>query len=384
MSPPKLEPQVLLDRLAAAGLKSCLGVPDSTLDPLIRCLDADPRFENIRATNECEAVSIAMGQFLATNQPSVVYLQNSGFGKTIHPITSLLSPEVCRIPVLLIIGWRGEPEGAKDEPQHATMGRVMPLLLKAIDVPFEVLSETNVAEAIAHASRHLRDRRSPFALIVRPGLLADQKAAASPIPKGALSRQDVIEALLEHLPKNCLFVSTTGKTSRELYALRETRGMGHASDFYTVGGMGCASTIGLGIAMKLESTEPKRKVCVIDGDGAALMQLGSLATLGHQKPSNLLHVLIDNESYESTGGQPSISPSVDFGAVARGCGYPWVRQVDRMESLDEALAEAKGLNELGLLIVKAAKGSEPKLGRPTQTPQENVQAFLKNPGKGEA
>lgn len=375
----KLEPQYLLDLLAAAGLTSCLGVPDSTLDPLISCLDGDSRFENIRATNECEAVAIAMGQFLATNQPSVVYLQNSGFGKTIHPITSLLSPEVCSIPVLLIIGWRGEPGGAKDEPQHVTMGRVMPLLLQAIDVPFEVLTETNVAEAIAHAQEHLRDRRSPFALIVRPGLLAAQKAA--PPLAGALHRQEVIQALLDHLPKDCMFVSTTGKTSRELYALREARGEGHANDFYTVGGMGCASSIGLGLAKKLERTEPKRHVCVIDGDGAALMQLGSLATLGHQRPSNLLHVLIDNESYESTGGQPSISPTVDFAAVALGCGYPWVRQVSHREDMEEALSEAKKLETLGLLIVKAARGSDPKLGRPTQSPGENVRAFLSNLGK---
>ncbi|HEY9764792.1 MAG TPA: phosphonopyruvate decarboxylase [Chroococcales cyanobacterium] len=365
----KIEPQALLNALADEGLCRCLGVPDSTLEAFIRALEGDARFENLRATNECEAIAVAMGQYLATRQPSLVYLQNSGFGKTIHPITSLLSSEIFVIPALLLIGWRGDPDGKPDEPQHKTMGRVMPALLDAIGVPFAVLEPSSVVSAVRRACAHLREKSSPYALIVRPGSFAKEKK--SEISLHSFTRKRALQAIVEALPSDTLFVSTTGKASRELFFLREEAGIGHASDLYVVGGMGCASAIGLGLALKITRT-----VCVVDGDGAALMQLGTLATIGHQKPDNLIHLLIDNECYESTGGQPSISPTVDFPGVARACGYPWTRRADSLSSLQEALKEASRVRGLRFLAVKVEPGSDPELGRPGEKPRENAENFM--------
>ncbi len=367
----KIEPQALLNALANEKISRCLGVPDSTLEAFIRALDLDDRFENLRSTNECEAIAVAMGQYLATRQPSLVYLQNSGFGKTIHPITSLLSSEIFRIPALLLIGWRGDPDNKPDEPQHKTMGKIMPSLLEAIGVPFTVLEPSSVDSAVHQACFHLREKKSPYALIVRPGSFAKKKENDEMIALPAFTRKRALQAILEALPNDTLFVSTTGKASRELYFLREEAGTNHSRDLYVVGGMGCASAIGLGIAR-----ETTRTVCVVDGDGAALMQLGTLATIGHQKPDNLIHLLIDNECYESTGGQPSISPTVDFPGVARACGYPWTRRVDSLASLQEALKEASRMHQLRFLAVKVEPGSDPELGRPLETPRENAENFM--------
>jgi phosphonopyruvate decarboxylase len=377
-----LAPQELLNALAGEALVDWIGVPDSTLQPLIEAFSADSRFTNLIATNECEAVSIAMGKFLATGNPAVVYLQNSGFGKTIHPITSLLTGEICRVPVLLLIGWRGAPDGPPDEPQHAKMGKVMPALLDAIGVPYEVLAgdPDAIARAVKKATQYLRTESTPFALIVRPGLFSPAHKVA-PASEATLSRKELIRRTVESLPSDTLFVSTTGKTSRELFFIREDRHEGHASDFYTVGGMGCASSIALGVALELKRSNSARQVCVLDGDGAALMQLGSMATIGNSKPANLLHLVIDNECYESTGGQPTISPSVDLVGVARACGYPWARRVIARDELHGALSEAKAFRGLRFLTVKVAPGSDPKLGRPTQTPRQNVEAFLRNLGR---
>lgn len=369
MSPSRLDPAELLAGLAAQQLTRVLGVPDSTLGPFLRVLEGDVRFDHLRATNECEAMAIALGQYLATGQPSVVYLQNSGFGKTIHPITSLLSAEVGRVPALLLIGWRGEPGGPKDEPQHQTMGRVMPALLEAIDVPWEVLVPGEVAAALARAQEHMATHGAPYALVVRPGIWLEEPATPTPAPAGALTRMRALELLVEQLPATTAYVATTGKASRELYALREARAESHDPDFYTVGGMGCASSIGLGIARELGARRP---VCVLDGDGAALMQLGSMASLGHAA-APLLHVLLDNAAYESTGGQPSISPTVDFVAVARACGYPWARRVASEDGLRAVLDERPPT--LGLLVIQVAAWSAPGLGRPRETPRENVARF---------
>lgn len=381
MAAEKSKAEFLLDCFARQELFRWIGVPDSTLEPLIQVLDADSRFGNLISTNECEAMSIAMGRYLGSGEPCVVYLQNSGFGKTIHPLTSLLAPEICRIPALLVIGWRGAPDGAPDEPQHQKMGRVMPQILSAIEVPYEVLTADpeQIARAIANAKSHLKENRSPYALIVRPGLLNPVPAMVkSAKTRLELTRKRVLELAIGHLSRDTLFVSTTGKTSRELYFIREDRKAAHASDFYTVGGMGCASSIAFGVALELARSDSHKQVCIFDGDGAALMQLGSMAMMGHHQPGHLLHILIDNECYESTGAQPTLSPSVDFIKVAQACGYPWARLARTEREFKEALIEAVEIKSLRLIVVKTAPGSDPKLGRPTETARENARNFLKS------
>jgi phosphonopyruvate decarboxylase len=375
-----LESQQLLDRFARAGWCDWIGVPDSTLAPLLACLLADNRFRNLTATNECEAISLALGAYLASGNPAVVYLQNSGFGKTIHPITSLLCEEICRVPVVLLIGWRGAPDGPHDEPQHAKMGRIMPRLLETLGVPYEVLTSEPDAltSAIDRAARHVESAGTPFALVVRPGLLAPAKPPKSAPP--VFSRQQAIATVLTSLPRDTAYVATTGKTARELYFLRESRAEAHDTDFYTIGGMGCASSIGLAVALGTQKDRPSMTICVLDGDGAALMQLGSLATIGQARPANLLHIVLDNGCHESTGGQPTISPGIDLVAVARACGYPWAQEVADLAGLYTAVDAAVRCAGPRFLRVRIQPGSDPKLGRPTQTPQQNAEAFRKRLG----
>ncbi len=373
---PGLDPADLLDALAAGGLFRCAGVPDSTLAPLLAALAEDSRFDATTASSECEAVAIAAGQYLATGAPSWIYLQNSGLGKTVNPITTLMAPEICGIPALLVIGWRGAPDGAPDEPQHVVMGRILPGLLTEIGVAHEVLTgeRDELAAALARAQHHMGERRAPYALVVRPGLLAG-KHPASPPPAGAFTRKAVIASLLEALPRDTRFVATTGKAARELYFLREDRGEGHPMDFHTVGGMGCASGIGLGLASQLSRSHPGQRVCVLDGDGAALMQLGNLATIAAAAPHNLLHVVLDNGCHDSTGGQPTAAPAADLARVARALGYPSSQQVHDPTELAVALEGVLAKPELAMIVAKVAPGSDPRLGRPHESPGHNTQAF---------
>jgi phosphonopyruvate decarboxylase len=378
----KVDPRILLQSFAEHGFFRAIGVPDSTLEPFIQVLQTDSRFRNLIATNECEAASIAVGEYLGSGRPSFLYLQNSGFGKTIHPITSLLSAEILSIPALLLIGWRGCPELSHDEPQHVQMGRIMPALLNAIEVPFEVLpaDPEGIQQAVRKAAASMAERSAPYALIVKPGLFESGVSSNPARSSGALTRKEALETLVASLPIETLYVSTTGKTSRELYFIREAQGQSHESDLYVVGGMGCASSIAFGLAQTIRETHPQRLVCAVDGDGAALMQMGSIATIGHHRPANLLHVLIDNESYESTGGQPTISPTVDFVQVASACGYPWARSCSTQTELAALLTQALQAQGPRLLVVKTNALSDPKLGRPTQTPRENVLGLMKNLG----
>jgi phosphonopyruvate decarboxylase len=375
---PKLDPRVLLQALVEGGFADWVGVPDSTLEPLMQLLPGQAGMRNLIATNECEAASIALGQFLGSGRPTLVYLQNSGFGKTIHPITSLFAREVCRIPLLLLIGWRGAPDAKADEPQHRQMGRIMPAVLNAIEVPHAVLSPdpARLAEQIRAASKHLAEEGSPYALVVRPDLLAGAERKVSRSSSYELTRRDVLLALTGALPREAVFLSTTGKASRELFFIREEAGESHQRDFHVVGGMGCASSIALGVARK----QAGRLVCAVDGDGAALMQLGSFATIGQSGARNLLHVLVDNECHDSTGGQPTVSPGVDFVAVARACGYAWAKLARTREELRALLGEAVVQAGPRLLVVKARPGSDPKLGRPSEPPSENAAGFRRNLG----
>ena len=350
------------------------GVPDSTFKDWMTFLadEHGKRLTNIIACNECEAIANAAGYHLATGKIGVVYMQNAGEGKTINPLTSLCDPEVYSIPVLLMIGWRGEP-GIKDEPQHKKMGRVMTPLLETLEIPYNILPD-NIEEAekvISEIKEKAEKTKSPVAVIIKKGLLEKYETKNKVKTNYEMTREDAIKAIVDNLDGSEAIVSTTGKTSRELFEYRVAKGE-KARDFYTVGSMGCSASIANAIALE----KPDKQIFVFDGDGAVIMQMGALATIGHYKTKNLYHVIFDNEAHESTGGQPTVSSSVNFEQIALACGYKSAKTVEKKADLEEAVKNMKSSEGPQMLIVKVNKGARKDLGRPTTTPIENKEAFM--------
>ncbi|PKM79140.1 MAG: phosphonopyruvate decarboxylase [Firmicutes bacterium HGW-Firmicutes-13] len=329
--------------------------------------------KHIIAVNECEATAICTGYHLATGKTGVVYLQNSGEGKAINPLVSLCDPEVYSIPVLLMIGWRGRPE-EKDEPQHKKMGRVMLSLLDALEIPYAILEDDveKIEKAICKAKEYLENKNAPYALIITKELIGEYETKPEKERYGEMVREEVIKIIVDSFDGSEVVISTTGKTSRELFEYREVKKQGHQDDFYTVGSMGCAASIAFGIA----SQRSEKKVFVFDGDGAVLMEMGSLATIGHYSLKNFYHIIIDNASYESTGGQPTVSPTVSFDKIALACGYKRVAIIKTKEDLIGNIEKIRSQDGPVMLIVKVNKGSRKDLGRPTITPIENKKAFM--------
>ncbi|QPJ64471.1 MAG: phosphonopyruvate decarboxylase [Candidatus Nitrohelix vancouverensis] len=349
------------------------GVPDSLLKDFCAWLtdNADSKSHIITA-NEGAAVGLGMGYHLATGKIPLVYMQNSGLGNSINPLLSLTDREVYSIPLLLLVGWRGEP-GVKDEPQHVKQGKVMLPLMDAMELPCAVMGPDSDAEAILRkAGEHFKAHSSPYAILVQKGSFETHKLKNAVETDFPMNREQAIERLLRWMAPEDVVVSTTGMTSREVFEIREAEGQGHAKDFLTVGGMGHASQIALGVAMQ----KPGRRVYCIDGDGAALMHLGSLAINGLSQCDNFKHVLINNGAHDSVGGQPTAGFDVDFGAVARALGYATVLRENDPERLADALDALKNGAGPGILEIRVNKGARKDLGRPTTTPTQNKTAFM--------
>ena len=350
------------------------GVPDSTFKDWMKFLNDEHgnKLTNIIATNECESAAISVGYYLATGKIGVVYMQNSGLGKTVNPTTSLLSKEVYSIPAFYMIGWRGEPD-KKDEPQHKMMGRVMLPLLDCLEIPYKILPDNvKEAETIIREVKQLAEQNSsPAALIIKEKTLEEYTARKSVKTNYEMSREDAIKTIVNNLRGDEVIVSTTGKTSRELFEYREALKQNHDKDFLTVGSMGCSSAIGFGIA-----SQSNKSVIIFDGDGAVLMQMGTLATIGNYAPKNFYHIVFDNSSYDSTGGQPTISPSVDFAKIALACGYKKAEYIETKQSLKEVIKGLKTSEGPKIVIIKVNKGARKNLGRPTTTTLENKKSFM--------
>jgi phosphonopyruvate decarboxylase len=353
------------------------GVPCSYLKPFINYTIDAPDLDYIGATNEGDAVAIAAGAELAGRR-GVVMFQNSGFGNAVNPLTSLNA--IFRIPALLIVTWRGEPGGEPDEPQHELMGQITAEMFDTLRLPYALFPqrEDEVAPTLDRAVREMERTRLPFGLIMKHGSVAPHPLqtkteprpldraplAAAPWPDEPPSRSEVLRVIQNTMRSTDAVIATTGFTGRALYALED-----RPNQFYMVGSMGCASSVGLGLAL----SQPQRRVVVLDGDGAALMRMGALATIGYERPANLIHVLLDNEIHESTGGQATVSHSVDLAAVAQACGYP---RVVHAASLDELAAAAHGAgNELTFVHVKTRPGEEKNLPRPTIKPWQVAERF---------
>lgn len=351
------------------------GVPDSQLrclcDYLMNTYGIDPQ-HHVIAANEGNCTALAAGYHLATGRVPVVYMQNSGEGNIINPAASLLHDKVYAIPVIFIVGWRGEP-GIHDEPQHIYQGEVTVKLLEDMDIkPFIIdkdTTEDELREAMADF-RQILDRGKDVAFVVRKGALVyGEKVRYQNANK--MTREEII-AHIAKVSQDDPIVSTTGKASRELFEIREKNGQSHKFDFLTVGSMGHSSSIALGAAIH----KPEAKVWCIDGDGAALMHMGAMAVIGANAPKNMIHIVINNGAHETVGGMPTVADKLDFVAIAKACGYPNAVSVDDSMALDRELVFAKNKNELCMIEVKCAIGAREDLGRPTTTALENKKNFM--------
>lgn len=351
------------------------GVPDSQLkslcDYLMKTYGIDP-MHHLIAANEGNCTAIAAGYHLATGRIPVVYMQNSGEGNIINPAASLLNDKVYAIPVIFVIGWRGEP-GIHDEPQHIFQGEVTLGLLEEMDIKsFIVGKETTQKElesTLAEFQEVLSAGKS-IALVVRKGALSYDGNVVYENGYGMM-REEVIQHIVAAAGENPI-VSTTGKASRELFEIRTANNQSHKYDFLTVGSMGHSSSIALGIAIN----KPDTKIWCIDGDGALLMHMGAMAVIGANCPKNLVHVVINNGAHETVGGMPTVAGQMDIPAVARACGYPYAVSVESFEELDRELAAAKERNALTLIEARCAIGSRGDLGRPTTSAVENKLGFM--------
>ncbi len=352
------------------------GVPDSLLKDFCAYIkDNVDSKNNIVAANEGNALAIASGHYLATGNPALVYMQNSGQGNIINPLASLNDPLVYSIPALLVIGWRGEPN-KKDEPQHKKQGLVTLKLLDALDIEYSILTEeddTNIwQKKISEAVEYMKREKQPYAIVETKGTFSTYKLKEQSKVNFEMSREDAIKEIVNALGDEDTIVSTTGMASRELFEEREARNMGHEKDFLTVGSMGHASQIALGIAL----SKPKRTVYCLDGDGALLMHLGGLAIIGSQKVENFRHIVINNGAHDSVGGQSTVGFDIDIPSIARSCGYNETFTVSTVKDLKIALAKLINSKGAALLEVKVRKGSRKDLGRPTTSPIENKEAFM--------
>ncbi len=351
------------------------GVPDSQLKALCNYLmdryGIDPK-HHIIAANEGNCTALAAGYHLATGKIPVVYMQNSGEGNIINPVASLLNDKVYAIPVIFIIGWRGEP-GIHDEPQHIYQGEVTTRLLDDMDIAnYAIGTETTEEELKAKMDefRSILATGKDVAFVIRKGALTD-----APKVKYENDNKMIREEIIQHIVKASgedPIISTTGKASRELFETRVANNQSHKYDFLTVGSMGHSSSIALGVALN----KPETRVWCVDGDGAVLMHMGSMAVLGANKPSNLIHIVINNGAHETVGGMPTVASNIDLVKIAEACGYPYAVSVDTFESLDAELEAAKERNELSLIEVKCSIGAREDLGRPTTTALENKQNFM--------
>lgn len=365
-----IKPGDFLEALSAHNVNFFTGVPDSLLKDICAFIDDHKsESEHIISANEGTAMATALGHHLATGSTPLVYMQNSGLGNIINPLTSLCDKEVYSIPMVLMIGWRGEP-GKKDEPQHVKKGRVTEALLKTLEVPtFIIDAETNYKAEIEVACRIAEKDSKPVALLIRKGSFEEYKSNKPKNPQSDLSREEAINTVLDSIHTDDVIVSTTGKTSRELYELRVKREE-KTNDFLTVGGMGHTSSIALGAALG----NPAKKVICLDGDGSLLMHMGGITNIGKLAPKNLVHIVLNNGAHESVGGQRTVAGDLDLEKIFLSSGY---KSYHSASSLNEISDSLKNITEgPAVLEIKIKTGARSDLGRPKSTPVENKIAFM--------
>lgn len=363
-----------LEKIETMGIRVIAGVPDSTLKQFCDGLQLHgERFHHYVTANEGAAVGLAIGAYLASGTPACVYMQNSGIGNAVNPIASLANEEVYGIPMLFIVGWRGEP-GVKDEPQHVFQGKITCQLFETLAVPYAVIDkETSMEQMqkIFACAQETLSRNLQFAIIVKKGTFepADKFVWKN---ENSLVREEVLGTLLQMIPKDACIVSTTGKISRELYEQSDKLFGNHDSIFMTVGGMGHASMIAFGIA---QEDKEKRVVC-IDGDGAVLMHMGALSFLASQAPKNFVHIVINNQAHESVGAMPTGCQQANFAELAKAAGYAYAERITAEEKLQNISKTMKTHKGPMLFEIMVSLDSRSDLGRPKESARENKESFM--------
>ena len=370
-----VSPELFIKTLQSEGVNFFAGVPDSLLKNVCAYItDNVSRDRNIITANEGSAVGVAAGHYLATGEVSMVYMQNSGIGNAVNPLLSLADEKVYSIPMIVMIGWRGEP-GVHDEPQHVKQGAVTLSLLDAMEIPWLVLPEDDneAKSALDSIVSSCRKTCKPHAIVIKKGTFGPYKLQTKVPNYNPVCREDSMKCVVDTIPADSIIVSTTGKLSRELYEYRDQKGQSHESDFLTVGSMGHSSSIALGIAL----ARPDRKVFCFDGDGAFIMHMGAISNIGNLAPKNYIHVLFNNGAHESVGGQPTLGFNIDVPAIAMACGYRKAITVSYMDEIKTALADLMQTEGPSLIEIKVGINSRDDLGRPKTTPTENKEAFMK-------
>ena len=364
-----IDPQDFYNALTENNFKFFTGVPDSLLKELCMCITDNADDNHIISANEGNALAIACGYNIATSEYAVVYMQNSGLGNIINPLLSLADEKVYKIPVLLIIGYRGEPN-IKDEPQHITQGELTQPLLETLGIKYSILNN-DYNNQIKACLDYIKENEKPVALLVKKNTFSVYKNQIKSNNKNELSREEALETIINNISDDDFIVSTTGKTSREIFEIREKNNQSHANDFLTVGSMGHTSSLALGISMF-----SKRNIFCIDGDGSFIMHMGGLAVAVHNCPKNFKYILINNGCHESVGGQPTISNNIDIPAILKGFGFEKVYSVYKKEELANLILSLKN-GEKTAVIINTNDKSRKNLGRPTTSPQLNKKEFQK-------
>jgi phosphonopyruvate decarboxylase len=367
--------EYFVEKIKSLGITSMIGVPDSTLKQFCDYMNTEGKkeFHHYVPANEGAATGMAAGVYLATGKPACVYMQNSGLGNVVNPVTSIANAEVYDIPMLFITGWRGEP-GKKDEPQHKFMGKITESIYDVLDIHHAVIggetTDEQLEAVIETAGKELLANRQ-FAIIVKKDTF-EKRTFGEYTNEYSLVREEVIAQIVQKIDRTDVVISTTGKISREVYEQSDKVLGSHEQDFLTVGGMGHASMIAFGYAVN----RPDKRVYCIDGDGAVLMHMGSLAFLAKEAPENLVHICINNEAHESVGGMPTGAAGISYAPIAQAAGYERVYHVDSMEALLEALDRIKEERRLTFLEVMVGMGSREDLGRPKESAVENKKNFM--------
>lgn len=370
-----IQPLQFFRLLADNNVDFFTGVPDSLLKQLCLCIDDNvSNDKHIIAANEGNAIALATGYHLGTGKIALVYMQNSGLGNAVNPLLSLADPDVYSIPMLILIGWRGEP-GVKDEPQHVKQGKVQLDLLDSIKLRYDIISadDTEWQQKIKKGIDIAISDNRPYAIIVKKGTFEKYNVVEDKVKTELMTREEALEILLQHIPNDAMIVSTTGKTSREIFEIREKNDEPHFKDFLTVGSMGHCSSIALGVAL----AQPKRKVICIDGDGAFIMHMGSLAAIGKAQPSNFYHILMNNYVHESVGGQDTAIDAIDVQGVVNSSKYAGVSQINNTSDLENKIDNILSGQGPQFLEIKLKPGSRADLGRPTIKPIDNKRNLIK-------
>lgn len=347
-----------LNTLEDGGVGFFTGVPDSNLNDFCKLLNEEISPDrHVIAANEGNAIAIASGYYFGSNCIPLVYMQNSGLGNAVNPLVSLCDANVYSVPMVLLIGWRGDPS-IKDHAQHKTQGRITTLMLDDMNIPYMILDEDNAMDAARWAAAEAKKTGTPVALVAKKGVLAVKEKKQINDSSFPLSREEAMNVILDTAPDDAIFSATTGRAARELYELRNIRGEGHAKDFLNVGSMGHASSVALGMAL----ADPDRQVICLDGDGAVIMHMGSLAIEAQKKPGNYIHVVLNNGVHESVGGQPTVARDIDLSAIARACGFATVDYEIRDEkTLVSALEYLLGQDAPGFMDVNIHAGLRPDM-----------------------